>query len=1597
MRDKLTNGEPDSTSCTPFNRGRIFVTADGTSATFISDTNIFDYPYSSPPADISVSGYILLRDGTRFRIDDAEEDKNDNGKCVWMSDRNGNKLNFSPPKQTPLTVTDSIGRQVVHTLDVIDFKGYGGVARTIRIQGSSLGNALRSGFYLRTERDLFPQLNDSSALVVVNPGVTSSITLPNNQQYKFFYNSYAELARVELPTGGAIEYDYAPGLTDGPENGYMNLGVPGGHHIYRRVVERRVYPDGGSGGSFAIRTTYSRPESSASNAGYVQTDQYDSTGAILSGQRHYFYGSARDSFGKQPTEYSPWQEGLEYQTEELDILRGTALRRVTHTWSQPAAGTHWPLTQPETQAGARPNDPHITETVTTLFDVTPNLVSKKTFAYDEYNNQTDVYEYGFGAGAFGPLLRRAHTSYLTTNGNQGNVDYAADVNIHIRNLPVQQIVYDASSDVRSQTDFIYDDYGAYRLVDRPGIVQHDGAFHAGYGVRGNLTGVIHRNPDGSPSEIRLQNQYDIAGNLVKAVDGRGFTTDFDYIDRFGIPDDEARSNAGAPELAGGFTYAFPTRVTNAFGQTAYTQYDYYLGKPVNTEDINGVVGSVAYNDALDRPTQGVQARYVVGVGIPAMRRQTTFVYDDANRVITVTGDLNTFNDNALTSKSYNDSLGRTWRSAAREGVTWVITDTRFDAPGRVAQVSNPYCAADPDTASPPSGAWAAWTTTNYDSLGRIINVTTPDGAHVDTAYSGNQVTVTDQAGKRRRSETDALSRLIKVTEDPSGLNYDTYYSYDALDNLRQVTQGSQARTFTYDSLSRLISATNPESGTVTYAYDPNGNLIEKTDARGVKTTMTYDTLNRVKSKAYSGTNPEGTVVANLTPQVNYFYDDYSGLPSGAPSWPGTPSKGRLIGVTYGAGSEGTYYKYDAAGRIVTNHQRMGTSNYATAYFYNLAGAVTREERGIPARRRILMGYDVAGRVATMDTGSYPFLTYVPLVRNISYTPFWGLQSETYGNGLIHSMAYNSCHQPTEIRLGSPDNLESVFRIGYIYGTAYDVNGQDAEITAANNNGNIARIRYSVSGTIQYTQTFQYDHLNRLRYAVEHNNGAYNEGARAWYQTFDYDQYGNRGINVAKTSDNVDAADSALQLADFSGANNRITHTDFFYDAAGNLIAEPGKNYTYNAENRIVTATVVGGAANQYVYDGNGRRVKKIVGGVATRFEYGAGGELITERNDSNGNVIKDYFYKGGELLATSKVGNSGEYEYVTADHLGSPRAWTGSDSNLIAGGRHDYLPFGEELFAGVGTRATDQGYATSPQQDRQRKQFEQYERDNETGLDFAQARYHASIQGRFTSVDPLMASAVANLPQSWNRYSFCLNNPLNCIDPTGMIWGILGGNISWYKDKDAMESAGATEWTQRFYQAANGQWIHLDENGPNPNADLSKPWGINERRGWSEIPGPPVKPDMDSQLVAGGLFNVMRVGLMSLGESLFSRAATTEVFRVEALAGGNTRLLINEAGQVTTQGENMLFLNFGVESRAEDFLARRLAQGFEDSVIKSFRVQNSFLKELQSSAVLESEAAAFPGRPLLVDFAKAANQFGLRDAQIQSLQKAIIQGSGKIK
>lgn len=112
------------------------------------------------------------------------------------------------------------------------------------------------------------------------------------------------------------------------------------------------------------------------------------------------------------------------------------------------------------------------------------------------------------------------------------------------------------------------------------------------------------------------------------------------------------------------------------------------------------------------------------------------------------------------------------------------------------------------------------------------------------------------------------------------------------------------------------------------------------------------------------------------------------------------------------------------------------------------------------------------------------------------------------------------------------------------------------------------------------------------------------------------------------------------------------------------------------------------------------------------------------------------------------------------------------------------MPFGEEIYAGVGGRTTLQKYSTFGA-DNIRKRFTGYEKDTETDLDFAQARMYQNKHGRFTTVDPLMASASLINPQTFNRYTYTGNNPINYTDPSGLKW-VQDGNyeIYWIDDKE---------------------------------------------------------------------------------------------------------------------------------------------------------------------------------------------------------------------
>jgi RHS repeat-associated protein len=120
-----------------------------------------------------------------------------------------------------------------------------------------------------------------------------------------------------------------------------------------------------------------------------------------------------------------------------------------------------------------------------------------------------------------------------------------------------------------------------------------------------------------------------------------------------------------------------------------------------------------------------------------------------------------------------------------------------------------------------------------------------------------------------------------------------------------------------------------------------------------------------------------------------------------------------------------------------------------------------------------------------------------------------------------------------------------------------------------------------------------------------------------------------------------------------------------------------------------------------------------------------------------------------------------QVSYLTQDHLGSPRIITDNVGKVIA--RKDFNAFGDETNSAQRTEPL--GY--KPEEIRQ--DYTGYQKDDESGLEFAQARYYNNKHGRFTSVDPLTASANVKDPQTFNRYSYAMNSPYKSTDPLGLV------------------------------------------------------------------------------------------------------------------------------------------------------------------------------------------------------------------------------------
>jgi RHS repeat-associated protein len=190
------------------------------------------------------------------------------------------------------------------------------------------------------------------------------------------------------------------------------------------------------------------------------------------------------------------------------------------------------------------------------------------------------------------------------------------------------------------------------------------------------------------------------------------------------------------------------------------------------------------------------------------------------------------------------------------------------------------------------------------------------------------------------------------------------------------------------------------------------------------------------------------------------------------------------------------------------------------------------------------------------------------------------------------------------------------------------------------------------------------------------------------------------------------------------------------------------SYSYDAEGNL---TSVDGGAWSYGYDADGRRLRKCSGSCQSGTLYWKVGSQELAESDLAGNWTASYVpWESGKLARVDYP--SGQVSYYFADRLGSNAVIT--DAAGIIKKETDYDPFGHEILQSGG--------------DPNRYGFTGKELDNETGLNYSNARYYDSAAGRFTSPDPLSALPTSLAPQSLNAYAYARNNPLRFVDPTGL-------------------------------------------------------------------------------------------------------------------------------------------------------------------------------------------------------------------------------------
>lgn len=942
-------------------------------------------------------------------------------------DRNGNLLNYSGADSMGRSVFQSLQQGTATTLDGCDptqtsatlytFPGPGdqstGTSRQLKL--CSQTQILQTGFGPIPFDDatgnapIIQESDPDTEPYVAKAILYNGTNWSQSPAYSFEYNggnpgglaadgtqivNFGDLTKITLPTGGTIGYtwgtftpcDSSALLT--PVSRYVrsrtvDSGDPNSvivHNYYPGINFARIVD--GSGNVEAH--TFSYPIQTLGGGctdGNVETNVTwsDSQGTVLKSK------SSEYAAVQGPAELNFMPIGVRKTAETTTLDDGTALR-VEYDYDTNLAvgqGTYYTTTG--------------------------------IFSHLSYGTLQRKRELPAGAAAGSTPLRC--TAYTYKAFEDTNYISANEID-----LPTSERVYAGSCPTTgtgtpvAQTTYGYDESG----VQTSGLgstAQLDTSPPTG-SYRGNLTSTnkLLLPPtfvaNGGNLTVTNTTIYYDTGLPYSTTDPKGYTTSYLYD----------------PVYAGAYLTQTTMPQTSGVNHVVSATYDYNTGKVTNFTDQNSQVSTYTY-DALGRiwnahlPDAGAASAISKEFCYPSfttITEMTALTSPLASTSSSASCPAVSGNSAHAVQSTY-DGLGRI-KSVADLGAHTQI-DTTYDDLGRIYSVSDPYTIGTSVSGTKVYG---------YDPLNRPTLVTNEDSTTQSWHYVGLATTFCDEMPNCWTRTNDALGRLTQVTE-PGLLN--TTYSYDVLDNLLCVDQwgtgtvgtscsSDHARSFVYDSLSRLLSSTNPEAGTIDYyywnvasggggsptfhsGYDANGNLQAKIDARGIGTNYLYDALNRLLSKTYS----------DGTPSSCYAYDTAgNGIGRLATEW--TQSVTCDSTPPSNPKSRHTILTYDAMGRLLQDERCTGVSNCTAqtyrpmTYSYNLAGNPTSSSDGF-GNRSFTTQYDAAGRLLNLigfSPNSSPPST-VPLFSVQNYGPV-GWTGASIGVNLSAQHTYDSRNRLT---------------------------------------------------------------------------------------------------------------------------------------------------------------------------------------------------------------------------------------------------------------------------------------------------------------------------------------------------------------------------------------------------------------------------------------------------------------------------------------------------------------------------------------------------------------------------------------------------------